>query len=187
MAVGAALRHHRTRQGFSATALARAVGISNGHLSDIERGRRNPSPDLLRRLEKALGLSSGELQVPFTPPKALDRPSSEAIASLAAALGVSVAELIPPGEPRSWPTPAHRDLAILVALMLRVDPQAGIAARGIPDVALLSENDVILIAQTVREALTWALRAVTRHRAPDSDGAKGSPEPLPREEGAPEP
>ena len=198
MPVGTALRRRRVDRGLSATALARAVGISNGHLSDIERGRRNPSPGLLRRLEDVLELSPGELQnQPFVVPKpptlgatrmpsgaeglseALFRWKAEATpattAALATALGVAVEELLPSEEPRPWPTPAHHELAVLVALMLRVDPQAGIAARGIPDIALLSEPDVELIARTVREALTWALGTVTRRPRRDADAEPQGP------------
>ncbi len=197
MAVGAALRRHRIDRGLSATALARAVDISNGHLSDIERGRRNPSPGLLRRLEEALALSPGELQRPLseTSPRGVEKNGqdidkrairhpillSEATVALAAALGVSAADLLPSEELPPWPTPAHGELALLVALMLRVDPQAGIAARGVPDIALLSDTDVELIAKTVREALTWGLRTVARRQAEPSGAKKDGPVPDPQE------
>jgi transcriptional regulator with XRE-family HTH domain len=45
-----ALRIIRERSGLSASALASRAGISQPHLSNIERGRRQASPEVARRL-----------------------------------------------------------------------------------------------------------------------------------------
>ena len=51
---GHALRVIRERSGLSVSALASEVGISQPHLSNIERGRRRASPEVSRRLAAAL-------------------------------------------------------------------------------------------------------------------------------------
>ena len=51
---GHALRVIRERSGLSVSALASEVGISQPHLSNIERGRRRASPEVSRRLAVAL-------------------------------------------------------------------------------------------------------------------------------------
>lgn len=49
-----ALRALRERSGLSLSDLARLAGISQPHLSNLERGHRRPSPATLRRLADAL-------------------------------------------------------------------------------------------------------------------------------------
>lgn len=49
-----ALTYLRERSGFSKSSLAREVGISVGTLADLESGRRNASPEMIRRLAVAL-------------------------------------------------------------------------------------------------------------------------------------
>lgn len=49
-----ALTEIRKRSGLSGSALARQVDISPGHMHDLESGRRQPSPDLIQRLARAL-------------------------------------------------------------------------------------------------------------------------------------
>ncbi len=51
---GTALRSIRVRAGLSVTELAREVGISQPHLTNIERGDRQPSPEVLVKLAEAL-------------------------------------------------------------------------------------------------------------------------------------
>ena len=51
---GHALRIIRERSGLSVSALASQVGISQPHLSNIERGRRRASPEVSQRLAVAL-------------------------------------------------------------------------------------------------------------------------------------
>ncbi|GJM19229.1 MAG: hypothetical protein DHS20C14_14420 [Phycisphaeraceae bacterium] len=62
-ALGLMVRERRAALGMSLTLLAERVGCAKSYLSAIENGRRGPPGDeLLRRLERALGLTSGELE-----------------------------------------------------------------------------------------------------------------------------
>lgn len=49
-----ALTEFRLRSGYNKAQLARAVGISPAHMSDVEGGKRNPSPELIARFAGAL-------------------------------------------------------------------------------------------------------------------------------------
>lgn len=51
---GAALRVIRERSGLSVTALAREAGISQPHLTNIEKGDRQASPEVISKLARAL-------------------------------------------------------------------------------------------------------------------------------------
>ena len=61
--LGAKLRRHRRRLGYTLDELAGRTGISKPYLSLIETGRvpNPPSDEKLRRLEGALGFAAGEL------------------------------------------------------------------------------------------------------------------------------
>jgi len=61
--VGGLVREHRRRRGLTLQALADQVGCAKSYLSLIENERREapPGDELLRRLERALGLDSGRL------------------------------------------------------------------------------------------------------------------------------
>lgn len=50
----AALKALRERSGMTVTALAEAAGVKQAHLSNIEAGRRNASPDVVVALARAL-------------------------------------------------------------------------------------------------------------------------------------
>lgn len=52
--IGRALKVERVAAGVSSTRIAQAVGISIGHLSHIEAGRRVASPDLIERIRTAI-------------------------------------------------------------------------------------------------------------------------------------
>lgn len=54
--VGAVLRAERRRQGRTLSQVAELAGISMQHLSDVERGRKDPSSELLAAITGALGL-----------------------------------------------------------------------------------------------------------------------------------
>ena len=51
---GRALKVERVAAGVSLTRVAAAVGVSIGHLSHIEAGRRTASPDLIERIRVAV-------------------------------------------------------------------------------------------------------------------------------------
>lgn len=52
--IGRALKVERVAAGVSSTRVAAAVGISIGHLSHIEAGRRVASPELIERIRTAI-------------------------------------------------------------------------------------------------------------------------------------
>lgn len=52
--IGHRIRHYRRELGLNQTALARKAGVNQGFLSEIERGRRKPSPSSLQALAVAL-------------------------------------------------------------------------------------------------------------------------------------
>ena len=54
--LGAFIRDQRERSALSLRKLAQKAGISNPYLSQIERGLRKPSADILAALAAALGL-----------------------------------------------------------------------------------------------------------------------------------
>ena len=57
MDIGKRIEQIREQLGLSQSALARAVGISQSAISQIEAGERNPSFDMLRQIAKALNVS----------------------------------------------------------------------------------------------------------------------------------
>lgn len=52
--IGRALKVERTAAGVPAGVVALAVGISAGHLSRIEKGERNASPELIDKIRAAV-------------------------------------------------------------------------------------------------------------------------------------
>lgn len=52
----------RMANGFTTTELAKKIGISQAHLSAIERGKRNVTEDLLKRYSKTLKVSLSTLR-----------------------------------------------------------------------------------------------------------------------------
>lgn len=55
--IGDALRRLRLEQGRSLRELARAAGVSLAYLSEVERGRKEPSSEVLRAICAALGIT----------------------------------------------------------------------------------------------------------------------------------
>lgn len=56
--VGEAIRHDRMQRKVGLRALARKIAIGASYLSDIERGNRFPSTEVLERIKKALAVTS---------------------------------------------------------------------------------------------------------------------------------
>lgn len=54
--LGGELRTERRRQGRTLADVAAAAGISMQHLSDVERGRKDPSSEMLAAITGSLGL-----------------------------------------------------------------------------------------------------------------------------------
>jgi transcriptional regulator with XRE-family HTH domain len=62
-ALGAYIRDHRRRAELSMRGLAELAGISNPYLSQIERGLRKPSAEILQQLARALSIAPEALYV----------------------------------------------------------------------------------------------------------------------------
>lgn len=56
------LRDLREREGYSITRLAKAAHVSRSHLTNVEAGRRDLSPDALDRVADVLGVRSDALR-----------------------------------------------------------------------------------------------------------------------------
>ncbi|HEX2026251.1 MAG TPA: helix-turn-helix transcriptional regulator [Actinomycetota bacterium] len=61
--VGKFIREQRGAVGMSLRNLAKAAGVSNPYLSQVERGLRRPSADILNAIAKALRISAETLYV----------------------------------------------------------------------------------------------------------------------------
>lgn len=61
--LGSYIREQRSRAEYSLRHLARIAGVSNPYLSQIERGLRKPSAEILQAIAKALQISSETLYV----------------------------------------------------------------------------------------------------------------------------
>lgn len=61
VALGRALQAARTEKGISQMQLAEATGFMQSWISQVERGRRNPSWNNVARLAEGLGVSLAEL------------------------------------------------------------------------------------------------------------------------------
>ena len=55
------MRRGRERLGFSQARVASECGISNAHISEIEKGSKFPSPRNLSRIARVLGMRPAEL------------------------------------------------------------------------------------------------------------------------------
>ena len=62
-AIGEFIREQREQAQVSLRQLARLAGVSNPYLSQIERGLRKPSADILQQIAKALRISAEQLYV----------------------------------------------------------------------------------------------------------------------------
>src|SRR5246500_1715770 len=61
--IGEYIRQQREQAGKSVRQLAEAAGVSNPYLSQIERGLRRPSADILQQIAKGLRISAEALYV----------------------------------------------------------------------------------------------------------------------------
>jgi transcriptional regulator with XRE-family HTH domain len=76
--LGSFIREQRERSALSLRKLAARAGISNPYLSQIERGLRRPSADILKSLAKALSISAETL---YERAGLLDRPPGRDVAA----------------------------------------------------------------------------------------------------------
>ncbi len=59
--LAANLQKHRRAKGLSQEAFAHEAGIHRTYVSDLERGARNPTIDVIDRLARALDVKIGDL------------------------------------------------------------------------------------------------------------------------------
>nr|WP_120492387.1 helix-turn-helix transcriptional regulator [Corynebacterium lactis] len=76
-ALGESLRDIRTRCGLTLRELSEAAAISPGYLSELERGRKEVSSELLASVCSALGISVSDLMVEAAGAMALHAASPE--------------------------------------------------------------------------------------------------------------
>jgi len=76
MNIGEKIRHRRIELNMTQRQVANLAGISVSFLSDIERGRSNPSLENTLKLGKALNLPIGEVMDPNDADKVLEKKSS---------------------------------------------------------------------------------------------------------------
>ncbi|HSL26888.1 MAG TPA: helix-turn-helix transcriptional regulator, partial [Acidimicrobiia bacterium] len=86
--VGQFIRQQRERADLSLRRLADRAGISNPYLSQIERGIRHPSAEILKRISRALSISAeslysraGLIEEGPTPPAVVDAIEADSILS----------------------------------------------------------------------------------------------------------
>lgn len=93
-AVALAVLGYRVRHGLSQTQLATQLGIRQPHVSRLELGEHNPTPEILQRLASKLGLrvvleiAPSEDKAPPVPPGAVEH--SEVITVDGVRIAVSV-------------------------------------------------------------------------------------------------
>src|ERR1700678_707235 len=61
--IGEYIREQREQARISMRQLAQAAGVSNPYLSQVERGQRNPSAEILQQIAKGLRISAEALYV----------------------------------------------------------------------------------------------------------------------------
>lgn len=61
VALGLAVRRLRTVAGYSQEAFAAKCGVHRTYMTDVERGKRNVSLDIIERIAKGLGVDTGQL------------------------------------------------------------------------------------------------------------------------------
>ncbi len=82
-ALGATLREYRSQSGFSLRELASLASVSPGYLSEIERGRKEVSSELLASVCHGMGISVASVIVEAASMMALDVAAAELAASMA--------------------------------------------------------------------------------------------------------
>jgi transcriptional regulator with XRE-family HTH domain len=110
---GAALRRIRLDEGRTLREVSRAANISMPYLSEIERGRKEPSSEILAGICTALGLTLVDLLHEAI----LEEQSAEAlVVDLTASASSSSATSAPPSAAVTAITSAHRtEIALAVA------------------------------------------------------------------------
>jgi len=59
---GPEIRRQREQRGYGLRGFAKAARISHGYLSRIERGERNPQPEVMKRIAQVLDREIADIQ-----------------------------------------------------------------------------------------------------------------------------
>lgn len=102
--LGARLRRLRKLRNLTLTQLARHAGLSPQYLSEIERGRKEPSSEMIAAISGALGISLLDLTVQVTDELHRATRTFVDLARTATDSSVVLLEEVPDGE-LSYPTP----------------------------------------------------------------------------------
>lgn len=84
-ALGATLKEFRSQSGFTLRELAQVASVSPGYLSELERGRKEVSSELLASVCHAMGVSVASVILEAASMMALDAAAAELAASMAPA------------------------------------------------------------------------------------------------------
>jgi transcriptional regulator with XRE-family HTH domain len=117
-AVGEALRRRRQAQGRTLREVAEAAGVSLTYLSEVERGRKEASSEVLEAVCAALRLGLAELFFEVAETLALAEPVGVSGGMRGAEPSAVVGFLVPP-RPRAAATPASAPAPVAPVLDLR--------------------------------------------------------------------
>nr|WP_236640697.1 helix-turn-helix transcriptional regulator [Corynebacterium urogenitale] len=81
-ALGATLKEFRSQSGFTLRELAQIASVSPGYLSELERGRKEVSSELLASVCHAMGVSVADVILEAASMMALDVAAAELAASM---------------------------------------------------------------------------------------------------------
>lgn len=81
-ALGATLKEFRAQSGFTLRELAKMSSVSPGYLSELERGRKEVSSELLASVCHAMGVSVATVMIEAASMMALDAAAAELTASM---------------------------------------------------------------------------------------------------------
>jgi transcriptional regulator with XRE-family HTH domain len=123
-----AIERVRRERGMTREALAETSGVSPSYLSEVERGFKRPSTDVLAAIARAMGMAPSELLAyvessspPLqTPPAAAMMPSPTTRRSRLT--GMSDLSFFVASEPRQEAEQPSRDIDALVSVAKQLDP-----------------------------------------------------------------
>ena len=65
---GPEIRRRREHNGYGLRRFAATAGISHTHLSRVERGKRNPNPEVMAAIARTLGCDIADIETQGDPP-----------------------------------------------------------------------------------------------------------------------
>jgi transcriptional regulator with XRE-family HTH domain len=131
---GAKLRFYRYKAGRTQEELARAVGVTSAYLSNVEHGKRIPSPSVMEALAQELSVRTEELWDDDGPVPSIPIGISEKSILLEHSEGMSKTRLVLPPTPESyaliaqeisdWKKPLDANLCYIVDCWEEADNEA---------------------------------------------------------------